>query len=198
MRRLHLVTAPTVEPVTLAEAKAYRRVDGSVENTLIADLIVAAREVFEGETGRQVLEATWLMDLDRFPTGGAPIEVPRPPLLAVSSITYRDSAGTEQTWSSSEYVVDAYAGPFAPCGLIYPAPGYCYPTTRCAPNSVSVTFTAGYGTTVDDVPEGVRATIQALIGDLYEERETFVMGTIVAPNPATSRAMNRYRPKVFA
>lgn len=189
--RLDLVTGPATEPLSLAEAKAYRRVDASAEDELLTDLIVAARELFEEETGRQVITATWRLYLDAFPVRR--IAIPKAPLISVTSVAYVDTAGSTQTWSSSEYTVVAPSGPFARCGMLYPAPGYSFPSTLCTPNAVTVTFTAGYGAAASDVPESVRSTIQSLVGDMYEERESFLAGTTVAENPATKRALMRYR-----
>lgn len=195
---LDLVTAPAAEPLSLAEAQSYRRVDGSTEAGLLTDLISAARELFEEETGRQVITAAWRLRMSGFPRGGAPIRIPKPPLISVSSITYIDVAGDTQTWSASEYVVTTSAGPFARHGLVHPAPNYCYPDTLGTPDAVVVNFSAGYGDSADDVPESVRYTIQSLLGDLYEERESFITGTIVSQNPSTMRALARYRLPVMA
>lgn len=196
--RVDLVTGPAAEPLTVAEAKAYRRIEGSTEDTLVGDLITAARELFEEETGRQVITATWRLHLDRFPVGRAPIIVPKPPLQSVTSVTYLDTDGDSQTWSADEYDVVTHSGPFARPGLIYPAATYSYPSTLDAPDSVTVTFQAGYGADATDVPESARSTLQAMVGDLYEVREGSITGTVVTANPAIKRALNRYRLPVMA
>lgn len=196
--RLHLVSGPAVEPLTLAEAKTHRRVDGNAEDALITDMIIAARELFEEETGRQVNTATWRMELDRFPRSFDPIRIPKAPLIAVSSVAYRDTTGATQTWDAAEYEVDAYAGAFARPGVIYPKAGFQYPSTHASPGAVSVTFTAGYGAAAADVPESVKATIKSILGDMYEEREGFITGTVVSLNPAFARALHRFRVPVYA
>lgn len=196
--RLHLVTGPAVEPLTLAEAKTHRRVDGTAEDDLLTGMIAAARALFEEETGRQVITATWRLEIDRFPACFDPIMVPKAPLQAVSAISYRDANGDSQTWAASEYEVDAYSGPFARPGRVFPKAGYSYPTTHRSPGAVSITYTAGYGAAETDVPQAVKATIKSILGDMYEEREGFITGTVVAANPAFARALHRFRIPVFA
>lgn len=195
---LDLVTGPTVEPITVAEAKLHRRIDGSAEDTLIADLITAAREVFEQETGRQVNTATWKLHLSGFPAAGVPIVIPKAPLLAVSSITYVDTGGATQTWAAGQYTVTAPAGPYARPGTVAPAPAIVYPSTHKDGGSVTVTFTAGYGAAADDVPAAVRAAIYSILGGLYEEREDLMVGTIVNRNPSLDRMLSRFRPLIYA
>lgn len=194
--RLHLVTAPAAEPLSLAEAKLHLKVDSdTTDDTLISDLIAAAREVFEQETGRQVITATWELKLDRFPSGA--VEIFKAPLLAVSAVTYVDTSGTSQTWDSGEYQVDAFAGPFARPGLLYPKADYTYPETRAIHDAVTVRFTAGYGAAADAVPESVRAVLKMILGGLYTHRESHITGTIISSIPLVDRLVTRYRVPVF-
>jgi uncharacterized phiE125 gp8 family phage protein len=62
MRSLRVLTAATVEPVTLEEAKLHLRVDTDAEDTMIQSFISAARDYCERETGialaSQTLEYT--------------------------------------------------------------------------------------------------------------------------------------------
>lgn len=196
--RLSLVTAPTLEPITLPEAKLALKVDGDDHDPLLASLIAEARQLFEGETERQVITATWRGRLDRFPCSGEKIEVPKSPLLAVSSITYMDTAGVSQTWSASEYQVDAFAGPFARPGLIYPKSDFEYPQARAITDAVTVNFTAGYGATAELVPESVKGAIKKLLYSLFWLPGGAITGTIVSSNPDLSRLLNRFRGTVYA
>lgn len=197
--RLHLVTPASVAPLTLDEAKKHLRVfDSTDEDELITGLIEASCAQFEEETGRQVVNATWRGRLDRFPCGAEPIKLPRPPLSTVSSITYMDTAGATQTWSSSEYQVDAFAGPYAKHGLVYPKYANQYPDTYPLPDAVTINFTAGYGDAPATIPEGIRATIKLILGDLFTNREAQIVGTITSDNPALVRLLNRFRIPVYA
>lgn len=195
--RLHVTTAPATEPLSLAEAKAHLRVDGTDEDTLITNLIEAARDVFEQETGRQVITATYRGSLDRFPVRST-IAIPKPPLQSITSITYLDSAGAIQTWAASEYTVSTFSGPFALQGMIFPVANETYPDTFPLPNAVTVNFVAGYGGASTDVPEGVRAAIKGIVGELFEQREGTIVGTTSGDNPAITRVLNRFRVPSYA
>ena len=70
-----LLTAPALEPVTLAEAKRHANVVASDDDTLITALIVAARELVEQDTSRALINQTWELELDDWWTDG--LEVPR-------------------------------------------------------------------------------------------------------------------------
>lgn len=196
--RLDLDTEPTVEPLALQDVRNHRRVTGSDDDDLLTELIAAARQEFEEETGRQVITATWKLYLDRFPHGREPIVVPKAPLQTVASITYVDTAGATQTWSSDEYQVDAFSGPFARQGRIYPKPVESYPGTYAVPDAVQVTFDAGYDDAAAGVPKIVRAAIYSLIGGHYEEREDIIVGTVVTRNPSLERVLDRLRLPAYA
>jgi hypothetical protein len=58
-----LIAGPGEEPVTLAEAKLFARVDGSDEDALMGALIAAARLHVESITGRALITQTWRLVL---------------------------------------------------------------------------------------------------------------------------------------
>ena len=81
---LRLVTPPASPPVSLAEAKAFLRVDHDAEDDLIAGIIAAATNLLDGRTGilGRCLEAqTWELAIDRFPS--AEVQLPLGPVVSV-------------------------------------------------------------------------------------------------------------------
>jgi uncharacterized phiE125 gp8 family phage protein len=165
---LSLVTAPTVEPISLIEAKASLKIDTDDDNEPLDALIRAARFRCETITGRQLMTATWELRLDAFPCSYV-IEIPKPPLLSITSISYVDTAGATQVWNSSNYLVDAPAGPFAGFGRVQPAYGISWPSTRSDTlNAVLIRFTAGYGAAAEAVPADIRYAIRLLLNAWYE------------------------------
>ena len=173
---LSLITSSTVEPLTLTEAKDHLRVSFTKEDGLIKGLIVGAREAFERDTGRQLLTATWKQFFDAFPQfDHEKIEIARPPLLSVATVSYVDTSGVLQTWSASEYTVEAFTGPNAERGVVFPNPDDEYPSTRRRPNSVITDFDAGYGATADDVPGEIKQALLVWIGHRYNNRESVII-----------------------
>lgn len=163
---LTLVTAPAVEPISLAEAKLHLRVDVDDENGLIQGLIVAARQYAETYTGRAFLQQTWDQTRDAFPCGVWLL--PLPPVTSVTSITYLDTAGASQTWDSANYLTDFPSGPHAAKARITPAYGVSYPSTYGVMRAVTVRFVAGYGTTPASVPPTLALAVKTLITHWYE------------------------------
>lgn len=187
---LSVVSAPAAEPVSLTETKLHLRVTGDGEDLLISTLITAARQSVEETCSRALITQTLDYTVDGWPCGG--FVIPRPPLVSVSSIKYRDTAGAEATWGSTNYIVRAGEIP----GRVVPAYGVTYPTTTLQPaGGVTVRYVAGYGD-ADDVPAALKAAMLLMIGDLYEHREGIVVGqtaTILAENPTVSRLLAPYR-----
>lgn len=178
------IIEPTVEPLSLTEAKLHLREDLSVQDTLITSLIVAARQYAELYTGRAFVQRTLELTLSCFEHC---IALPFPPLASISSVKYIDTNGALQMVSASDYQVDTYAEP----GLLKPAYGVTgWPSVRSSDfNAVQVRYVAGYapvGSPTDyasGVPEPVKQWMRVRIAQLYEHREAIVAGTIVAPLP---------------
>lgn len=178
---LSLITAPVTEPITVGEAKAQARVDGTDDDVLITAQIAAARPWAEEFTNRAFVTQTWKWNLDRFPPNDAPIELPKAPLQSVTSVKYIDGDGIEQTWAATEYTVQAFSGPTAMPGRLWPKFGKTYPTPRDEPGAVRIEFIAGYGA-ASLVPEGIKAALKILVAELYERREEVVPGMVSGAN----------------
>lgn len=197
---LTLVTAPAAKPLTLAEAKAHLRVDGSDDDDLITALIAAATAHIDGRDGwlnRALVSQTWDLTLDAFPGANrfnpyGAIQVPLPPLISVTSITYVDTAGATQTLSSSLYTVDVKSTP----GRIVPAYGKTWPSTRDQVNAVTVRFVAGYADSgaspadpADNVPQAIKQAMLLMIGHWYANREAVNVGNVVNEMPISAAAL---------
>lgn len=165
---------PTSEPVTLTEAKAHCRIDTTADDTLVSSLITAARAWCESRIGQCLMPATYRLKLDRF--CGHEIELPYPPLTAVSSIAYVDSAGSAQTLSSALYAVDTDSKP----GRVSPVYAEVWPTTREQLQAITITYTAGYAS-ASVVPQSIKQAILLLVGHWYENREASVVGVTSVP-----------------
>ncbi|MDR8400108.1 head-tail connector protein [Paraburkholderia sp. USG1] len=151
---LQLISAPTVEPLSLAEAKLHLRVDINDDDALIGALIAAARDYAQGETHKQMVSARWKQVLDSFPGPsligipyGRPYTLPghaiylqRAPVIRVLSIQYLDMTGVVQTMPDTDYTVDYSSEPVR----ITPVFGQIWPIPLPQIGAVWVNFDAGY------------------------------------------------------
>lgn len=166
---LRLVAAPTIDPVSIAEARAHLRVDESADDGLIAGYILAARAYIEAVTGLALISQTFEMTLHDFPSK---IELPRAPVSSITSIQYYDTADALQTLPSSFYEIDTARVP----AVIQLADGYDWPTVDDRVAAVVVRFVAGYGATPGSIPEPIRLAILLIVGHFYANREQVVVG----------------------
>lgn len=172
-----LITAPAVEPLTLAETRLARKISGTALDGLLRLWIAAARRHVEGQTGRALITATWELWLDAFPIQRA-IELPIPPLQSVTSVKYDDAAGDEQTFSAENYRVIAPSGDHAGRGRVALNAGASWPTTIDQPKSVRIRFVAGYGSTADAVPDVLKAALLFLVGHFHRYGEEVQDGSL--------------------
>lgn len=166
---LKIVTHPTIEPVTLAEAKTQVVIDSSItaDDDLLNSLIKVARRHSEKLCRRALITQTWDLFLDDWPEDDF-IQLHRPPLQTVSYVKYTDSAGVVTTWDTSNYVVDANKEP----GRVVLAYGKTWPTaTLTTSSAIQIRFVVGYGDAASNVPEEYKAAIKLLLAHLYVNRE---------------------------
>ncbi|HWA46744.1 MAG TPA: head-tail connector protein [Dongiaceae bacterium] len=170
---LQLTSPPAEEPVSLAEAKAWLRVEsGNDEDELIASLIAAARVRCEWHTGRAFVTQGWTLWLDGL--GGGTVALPLPPLIDVTAVTLYGADDAATVLDASDYRIDAPGG-----RLIFSSP---HPGLRAA-DAVSIVFTAGYGGAAD-VPAPIKSAIGQTVTWLYEHR-----GGDAAPMPQAALAL---------
>ena len=177
-----LVTSPTAEPVSLTEAKDHLRVTTTDDDTYISALITVARKYIEEANSISVINQTWDYWLNWFPDE---IELPRSPLSSITSITYTDTDGAEQTLATSVYTVDSDSLP----GRVYEAFNQSWPTTRAIPKAIKIRFVGGYSAAASGVPSNLTQAILLMIGHWYESREPIVVGTITSEIPLAAKAL---------
>ena len=167
--------APSVEPVSLSDAKTYLRLDSdlSQDDVLVGLLIGAARRYAEAYCNRSFITQKWRLTLDQWPGGLGgwnPVQLERAPVQSVDSIVYIDMSGTTQTITAP--AAPAYALELTgPVGRITPGFGQIWPIPQPRIGAVQINFTAGYGPAATDVPEGIRNWMLVRIGTLYTNRE---------------------------
>lgn len=160
---LRLITAPIAEPVSVATAKAFLRVDSSDDDTLITLLIKAAREKGEELARRAFITQTWEMVLDDWPDSNQ-LKLYRPPLQSVTSVKYFDDDNVEHTWT--DYVADIRNEPGVIIFNSLPS------DSLLESGAITVRYVAGYGNADTNVPERIKTTIMALAAYWYENRQS--------------------------
>lgn len=198
---LTLVTPPSGEPVTLSDLKAQLRLDTSYEDSLLSDYLTAARTLVEEYSRLALLTQTWSYSLDGSPIdrlglAGWPLllpntvrestlELPRPPLQSVTSVTFYDAGGAATVFDPGNYWVDTTTYP----GRIALRQGKTWPVLLRNVNSFVVQYVSGYGASGTSVPAPIRRAVLLTAAALYEARE----GADDPLPPAARQLLQPYR-----
>lgn len=152
---------PTVEPVTLAEAKVQLRIlDDTSQDAKILDDIKAAREWVENESGHILVRRSFTEYFDAFPTY---IEIRRRPIVAGSvAITYTDDANDLQGYADPVVRLSRWPA------RIYPALDRPWPSLGTN-GEAAVTYTAGHAQ--GQTPPLLKQAILTLLVPFYERRD---------------------------
>lgn len=202
MNRPKIISGPSSEPVTLAEAKAQARVDDSNSDSLISSLIIAARESAELYCSRAFVQRTYRLTMDCFPRKREAILLPNPPLVRVEQVQYFDTDGVLQTWSAGEYHVDTDSEP----GRLLPNYDATYPADIDGQRvgAVRIEYVAGYSALEDgsptdyvsNVPQLAKQAILMMVAEWFKNRENTVIGRLVSEVPDAAKAL-LWQLKVF-
>jgi uncharacterized phiE125 gp8 family phage protein len=175
---LILTAGPTAEPVSLAEAKAYCRVDGTAEDTLIASLILAARMHIERALGVALIEQQWSLYLDAWPER-AWLDMPLTPVISLDAVRLYSPSDSFVTLDPSLFLLDRSG--LRPRLIRREAQGW--PVPGRSANGIEIVFTAGHGTTADAVPMPLRLATKMLVAHWYEERAPVLLGDSATAMP---------------
>lgn len=154
-----LITAPSVEPVLIADVKTQTGlVTADGLDTVITRRIIEARQYVEQYCGRALITQTWELALDAF--DGDEIELPLASAASITSIKYMDTNNVEQTLSASSYTLNDYTQP----GVIHLNSGYAWPSIYDVVNAVKVRYVSGYGASGSYVPGPINEAIMLIVG----------------------------------
>src|SRR5688572_17328214 len=179
---LVLTSGPAEEPVTVAEAKAHLRIDGTAEDILIASLILTSRLHIEAALGLALIKQGWRLTLDRWPepewSKDGAVRFPLRPVSAITSVTVRDAEGVPTVVPNTEYVLDGdgVLPRLVPRNGKWPAPGL-------AANGIEIEFEAGIGDEADAIPQPIRHAVLLLVAHWYEHRDPLEIGSAAAAIP---------------
>ena len=189
----------TATTLTINLAASALGVDApSVNTTLdpeLSQLITAARERCELATRRALLTQTWDLVLDMWP-GETWIELPLPPLQSVTTLKYRDTGGTLQTWAATNYVVEAPSGSRAQPGRLSLAYAVVWPALYGQAGDVTVRFVCGYGAAASSVPAILKRAMLVDAGAHYAHREEISVGPTVTTIPLVHRTYWSYQARL--
>jgi len=161
---MHLITPPAVEPVTLADARAFLKISSMSEDAVIEQLLRTAREVVEAQTGLSLISQTWRLHLDRWPRSGR-IALFRYPVREIVAVTAYAPDGTPVEIGPGERHLHKGS-----------RPQRLYLSQRAGSSSLGgleIDFVAGFGETGAEVPDALKHAILTLTAHLYEFRGAF-------------------------
>lgn len=170
IRDVTTTVEPVSEPITLAQAKNYLKVDFDDDNDLITSLIASARVRLEKYAGVAMSARTLqvVAYVDEF------IELPYAPLNNITKVEYWDNG----TW------VEMSLGDYYILGTTYKKI-YMVANNRM---EYRFTYTCGYTT----IPQPMITALYKLIADLYDYRESSVEDS--KPNSNITSAYELIKP----
>lgn len=195
---LELITEPSIEPITYEQVLTHLRINPYDEEIdedsvqYIDTLITAVRQDVESYTSRALITQTWKYYLNEWPDGDY-IDIPKPPLQSITSITALTEDDVPITVDLIYYLVDTVSAP----GKLILAVDESWPTETLYPmNPIQIQFVCGYGVLAENIPVRIRQAMLLQIADLYENRETIIVGKGFQRLDTVERLLWPYRVRV--
>jgi Phage gp6-like head-tail connector protein len=223
--RLVLITPPSVEPVSLTEAKLHARVEYPDDDALISSLITSARRYCETALRGALITQTWALMLDSFPSaggyynraireiwpslGGLPSGLGFYPGLVPNSTGVIDiplpplHSITSVNYYDFAGVLQTvpsstYNVSLGTPGRIQPAYSKVWPISRPTIDCVQITFVCGQGNDGTAVSENVKTAIKMMVAAWYEQREAFAQGQFAPVPMCVDALLSPDEPGIYA
>lgn len=162
-----ITVEPTVEPIDVDEVKDFARIDGTDEDTFITNYIIkTVRRATERYLNRALNTQTIKLELDEWNVKR--IELPRPPLISVSSIVTVDEDDSTTTYSTDNYY---YVTTHEPGYVVIKNDSSVPINETRKTGGFRITYTAGYGNSASDVPIDIRTAMLLWATAIYEKRD---------------------------
>lgn len=159
-----LTSGPADEPVTLADARAFLRLDDATEDALLSALITAARLTLEHVTRRAFVSQSWRLTLDEWP--GRQVALPIAPVSDVSEISVDGEVLDEAL-----YKLDLEHEP----PRLVLKKNAVWPQPAAGSGGIDIDMVAGFGSAVD-VPQPLKQALLMLVAHWFENREPIAFG----------------------
>lgn len=159
------ISAPPVEPVTLASAKEFLRIDGDHEDALITDLIKGARERVEFIARTSLITRRRAYSAARLQTGR--VYINHSPVKFVHKLSVIDGADAATDIPLSDVYINSRAMPVSICTRKRDL----FSDYAADPAALIIEFDAGYGPAPEDVPMQLRQAVLLLLAQSYEHRD---------------------------
>ena len=183
-------SAPAVPPVTLSDAKAHLRVDGTDEDALITSLIETATAHVERTVGLALITQGVTIVRDAWPDNWL-VELPLSPVQTITNITTFEADGGSFIFDTGHWFSDTISHP--PRIVLHGTAPWPRPGRRA--NGIEIVVTAGFGNAPEDVPEPIRQALLLLVAHWFERREPVVLEEEPYEIPDTvSTLLNAYKP----
>jgi len=180
-----VVTPPAIYPVTIDDAFGQMNIlpetADATQQANATRFIAAATMFVEIYTGFSLITRSYRGWLDCWPTKKPArgfvasvvreIEIPAPPLQAVSAITVYDDDDNATPVDPATYIVDVDSS----VGRVVLRRGANWPDIVPRPaNGIKFEWTAGFGDAVTDVPDNYRLALLLMVSHFNEHRDAVV------------------------
>ena len=166
--------------VSLSEAKTHLRILHTDDDTYITSLIKAAQLTAEYYCNTDFTSCNWTYTCDLW---NQTQKLPHGQWFKILNIKYYDDNGVQQTWAATEYDVDIGTIP----NRITLKQNKTYPSLRDGVANITISLVSTGENYNNNYTEVAKQAVLIMLTDMYENRQSVVVGRIASSIPKTSQ-----------